>query len=396
MNQSGLPKKYWPYAMNHTVRLHNLLSTMANRGNLSPYMKWTGSRGDTSMLRVWGYKYQGWLILDIDTNKIVPACETFFYERLTLQQWTENQRRNVARAYAKNGRSFASPKDEATAAALDRDPADEHPGAPPCPRVDDDDDDNDTPAPGPSRHHTQLSTSSPAHESDDDDVVEVTTSDTIGAPNVTGLQLLGLHTSVTTLTRAVEPKNPRQALTGPHAKEWRAAMDAELKELESRDTWVLVDLAAVKGRRVLSSCFKAHWVVRRYDQCHGIDFDQTFTPVSHHTSVRILLAIAAAKELPLRRIDIKNAFLYALVDATIFVEQPHTYGEGDPRVFQLKKSLYEIKQAPCLWQQHLQKILLEISFKQLPHDPGMYPPPLQRRLHPLERLHRRPAVHQHP
>ncbi|CAI7799817.1 unnamed protein product [Closterium sp. NIES-54] len=36
MNQSGLSKKYWPYAMNHAVCLHNLLSTTANRGNLSP------------------------------------------------------------------------------------------------------------------------------------------------------------------------------------------------------------------------------------------------------------------------------------------------------------------------------------------------------------------------
>ncbi|CAI7753258.1 unnamed protein product [Closterium sp. NIES-53] len=69
---------------------------------------------------------------------------------------------------------------------------------------------------------------------------------------------------------------------------------------------------------------------------HSIDFDQTFAPVSRHTSVRILLAIAAARHLPLRQIDVKNAFLYALVDA------------------------------------YLHNILLEIGFKQLPHDPGMY------------------------
>ncbi|CAI7793387.1 unnamed protein product [Closterium sp. NIES-53] len=59
----------------------------------------------------------------------------------------------------------------------------------------------------------------------------------------------------------------------------------------------------------------------------------------------ILLTIATAKHLPLRQIDVKNAFLYALVDATIFVEQSHTYGEGDPR---------------------------GIGFKQLPHDSEMY------------------------
>ncbi|CAI7899113.1 unnamed protein product [Closterium sp. NIES-54] len=154
------------------------------------------------------HEYKGWLILNIDTNQIVPARNVLFYERLTLQQWIEDEHRNVTRAYANTGRSFASSEDEAAAAALDRDPANEHPGVPPCPH-DDDDDDDDAPAPGPSRRHTQPNTSSPAHESDDDDVVEVTTTDTAGTANVSGLQLLGLHTSVTTLTRAVEPKNPR-------------------------------------------------------------------------------------------------------------------------------------------------------------------------------------------
>ncbi|CAI7883097.1 unnamed protein product [Closterium sp. NIES-54] len=277
------------------------------------------------------HEYQGWLILDIDNKQIVPARDILFYERLTLEQWIKDECHNVARAYANNGRSFATPEDESPAAALDHDPADEHPSVRPRPRDDDDDDDNDdTPAPGPSRRHTKPSTSATTH----------TTTDTT---NVSGLQLLGLHTSVITLTRAVEPKNPRHALTGPHAKEWRAAMDVELKALESRDTW--------------------HY---------GIDFDQTFVPVSRHTSVRILLAIAAVKHLPLRQINDKNAFSYTLVDATIFVEQPHTYGEGDPRGCQLKKSLYGIKQAPRLWQQHLHKILLETGFRQLPHDPGMY------------------------
>ncbi|CAI7767077.1 unnamed protein product [Closterium sp. NIES-53] len=174
---------------------------------------------------------------------------------------------------------------------------------------------------------------------------------------------------------------------GPHSKEWRKAMDAEIKALESRDTWVLVDRETIKGRRILSGKwvfrvktaadgtterFKARWVVRGYEQRHDIDFDQTFAPVSRHTSIRILLAIAIARHLPLRQIDVKNAFLYALVDAIIYVEQPHTYGEGDSRVCQLRKTLYGIKQAPRLWEQYLHNIMLEIDFKQLPHDPRMY------------------------
>ncbi|CAI7881503.1 unnamed protein product [Closterium sp. NIES-54] len=109
-----------------------------------------------------------------------------------------------------------------------------------------------------------------------------------------------------------------------------------------------------------------------YPNEHGRDFTETFAPVSRHTSLRIILAIAAMKKKKLRQIDVANAFLYAHVDAKIFVELPHS-SHGEPnQVCQLLKSLYGIKQAPRLWQQHLHARLIRIGFKQLPHDQGMY------------------------
>ncbi|CAI7769600.1 unnamed protein product [Closterium sp. NIES-54] len=82
-----------------------------------------------------------------------------------------------------------------------------------------------------------------------------------------------------------------------------------------------------------------------------------------------ILGLVTAK---LRQIDVANAFLYVPVDAEIFVELPHG-SNGDPnQVCQLEKSLYGIKQAPRLWQQHLHARLIRIGFLQLPHDQGMY------------------------
>ncbi|CAI7932748.1 unnamed protein product [Closterium sp. NIES-54] len=74
----------------------------------------------------------------------------------------------------------------------------------------------------------------------------------------------------------------------------------------------------------------------------------------------------------LRQIDVVNAFLYALVDAEIFVEHPHGSNVDPNQVCQLQKSLYGIKQAPSLWQQHLHARLIRIGFLQLLHDQGMY------------------------
>ncbi|CAI7804571.1 unnamed protein product, partial [Closterium sp. NIES-53] len=101
-------------------------------------------------------------------------------------------------------------------------------------------------------------------------------------------------------------------------------------------------------------------------------FRLTFAPVSRHNSLRILLAIATMKQKKLRQIDIANPFLYAAVDAEIFVEQPHGSNTDPNQVCQLVKSLYAIKQAPRLWKQYLHTRLIRIGFQQLPHDQGMY------------------------
>ncbi|CAI7735027.1 unnamed protein product, partial [Closterium sp. NIES-53] len=185
----------------------------------------------------------------------------------------------------------------------------------------------------------------------------------------------------------LEPKSARQALSGPHREKWREAMDRELAALEKRGTWDLIPIEKTVNKNVITGKWvfrvktkadgtyekhKARWVVRGFDQTHGIDYTLTFAPVSRHTSVRLVLCEAAAKNFPLRQIDVSNAFLYADVDAEIYVEYPHTYPTNPPSVCKLKKSLYEIKQAPRLWQQHLNRKLTEVGFRQLPHDPGMY------------------------
>ncbi|CAI7765668.1 unnamed protein product [Closterium sp. NIES-53] len=202
-----------------------------------------------------------------------------------------------------------------------------------------------------------------------------------------GLQILGLVTAVHGTDTPKEPATVQQALGGEHKEKWREAMDKEPKALQERNTWKVVPIGVARNKTILTGKwvfrvktkadgtidkFKARWVVRGFDQEHGRDFTETFAPVSRHTSLRILLAIAATKKKKLRQIDVANAFLYAPVDAKIFVELPHgSHGEPN-QVCQLLKSLYGIKQAARLWQQYLHARLTRIGFRQLPHDQGMY------------------------
>ncbi|CAI7804379.1 unnamed protein product [Closterium sp. NIES-53] len=200
----------------------------------------------------------------------------------------------------------------------------------------------------------------------------------------TGLQIMGLAAAVQySSTVNLEPKTARQALSGPHREKWREAMDRELAALEKRGTWDLIPIEKTVNKNVLTGKWvfrmktkadgtyekhKARWVVRGFDQTHGIDYTLTFAPVSRHTSVRLVLCEAAAKNFPLRQIDVSNAFLYADADAEIYVEYPHTYPTNPPSVCKLKKSLYGIKQAPRLWRQHLSRKLTEYRLD----DKGSY------------------------
>ncbi|CAI7771440.1 unnamed protein product [Closterium sp. NIES-53] len=287
MKQSKLPPTYWTYAMHHVVRVHNLLSAMVITGNSLPHVKWTGTKGDTSMLHVWGcmvqyrpptstigkftsrarwgihlginHEHKAWLILDLMSQKVANARDVIFYERLFLRQFREDEEANTNHVYANNGHSYASPKDQAAAAILEQDTRGEFTGGD---RHGSDDDDDDSLGGGAGAGGSGSRSGSgsgrgaappapPEPESDDDDVQEVIPQHRHDS-TVSGLQLLGLHTATSTAPRVIEPKNPRQALTGPHSKEWREAMDAEIKALESRDTWMLIDRAAIKGRRILS------------------------------------------------------------------------------------------------------------------------------------------------
>ncbi|CAI5519190.1 unnamed protein product [Closterium sp. Naga37s-1] len=429
-----LPTHQWPEAMDHAVMLHNLLSSSSLPNNTSPHLLWTGKLGSTKMLRVFGcmvqYRppsaragrfsqraqwglhlgiekhYNAWKIFDVETKETVAARDVIFYERLTLQTYLANLDENRDPTGGFRGdRAFASAEDEADWDEQNVEGASEEAGPLPYCSVNVPMDDenpresiNDetyyhfadngyvTPAQVNTNEAERIGPNfAPDPEAGDEAAYPADMSLPRYTPS--GLQILGLVTAVHGTDIPKEPATVQQALGGEHREKWREAMDKELKALEERNTWKIVPIGVARNKTILTGKwvfrvktkadgtidkFKARWVVRGFDQEHGRDFTETFAPVSRHTSLRILLAIAAMKKKKLRQIDVANAFLYAPVDAEIFVELPHgTNGEPN-QVCQLLKSLYGIKQAPRLWQQYLHARLIRIGFKQLPHDQGMH------------------------
>jgi hypothetical protein len=102
--------------------------------------------------------------------------------------------------------------------------------------------------------------------------------------------------------------------------------------------------------------YKARLVAKGYSQVQGVDFNEVFSPVVKRTSIRVLLALVASKNLELEQMDVKTAFLHGDLEEEIFMCQPEGLPELEklaepnrdpnskfPRVCRLKKSLYGLK-----------------------------------------------------
>jgi hypothetical protein len=102
-------------------------------------------------------------------------------------------------------------------------------------------------------------------------------------------------------------------------------------------------------------------VAQGFSQVEGLDFGETFAPVTRLEVNRILLTFAASKGFKLYQMDVKSAFLNGVIQEEVFVRQPS--GFKNPkypnRVYKLSKALYGLKQAPRAWYARLNTFLLE-------------------------------------
>ncbi|CAL9029397.1 unnamed protein product, partial [Prunus brigantina] len=158
------------------------------------------------------------------------------------------------------------------------------------------------------------------------------------------------------------PTSFTEATRSGEAKHWHEAMDDEMLSLMKNKTWEVVELP--KGRKAIGCKwvyakkdgiddvnpvrFKARLVAKGYAQKEGIDYNEIFSPVVKHSSIRILLALVAQFDLELVQLDVKTAFLHGNLSEEIYIRQPEGYEEKGKNglVCKLNKSLYGLKQSP--------------------------------------------------
>ena len=139
-------------------------------------------------------------------------------------------------------------------------------------------------------------------------------------------------------------------------------MDEKMQSLQKNQTWKLTSLSkrkkAIRCKWVYAMkdgfpdknnvLYKVRLVAKGYTQMQGVDYNEVFSPVVKHSSIRVLLALVAQLDLELVQMDIKIIFLHGDLDEEIYMNQPDGFKVAgkEKMVCKLEKSLYGLKQSP--------------------------------------------------
>ena len=115
-------------------------------------------------------------------------------------------------------------------------------------------------------------------------------------------------------------------------------------------------------------------MAKDFKQVHGIDYDETFSPVSMVKSIKILLAIAGYYDYEIWQMDVKTAFLNGSLEEDVYMIRPE--GFIDPKfakmVCKLLRSIYGLKQASRRWNRRFDETVKEFGFIQNEDEPCVY------------------------
>ncbi|GJV80978.1 retrotransposon protein, putative, ty1-copia subclass [Tanacetum coccineum] len=184
-----------------------------------------------------------------------------------------------------------------------------------------------------------------------------------------------------------EPITLHEAINSSEKDEWVRVMEEEMNSLKKNHTWELVDQPpgqklvsckwlykikeGIKG--VQKPRYKARLVARGFTQRAGMDYNEVFSHVVRHTSIRVILSLTACEDYELEQLDVKTAFLHGNLEETIYMRQPPGFEEGTGNtVCLLKKSFHGLKQSPRQWYKRFDVYMISNGFSRNSYDSCVY------------------------
>ncbi|KAJ9541685.1 hypothetical protein OSB04_028191 [Centaurea solstitialis] len=353
MCHSSLPISFWGHALETAAHILNRAPTKSVEK--TPYELWKGKKPNISFLKIWGCEVY---VKRPTSEKLKPKSDKCFfvgYPKTTVGYYFYNPEEN--KVFVARMENFWKKKN--TRKDVDLQVVDEE---------------DTTPVVEPEIQHSNV-------EPQSEPIEEVQTQDLRRSSRIRQEpdRYLGFLVSQDN-GDLNEPTSYGEAVSGSESEQWQEAMKAEMQSMYDNQVWELTDLPqhckAVGRKWVFKK--KTTWmeilVAKGFTQTHGIDYDETFSPVAMLKSIRILMAISAYFNYEIWQMDVKTAFLNGKLTEDVYMEQPE--GFEDPKnpnkVCKLLKSIYGLKQASRSWNLHFDERIKEFGFTKSEFEPCVY------------------------
>lgn len=208
-----------------------------------------------------------------------------------------------------------------------------------------------------------------------------------------------------------------EAINSKDSESWIKAIATEIKSIIKNDTFDLIDspVDIDSNANLIGSRFilrnktdssgsklikKARLIAQGFGQVPNVNYfqNQTYSPVTRLSSVRLLVTLASKLNLKIHQFDITTAYLNGILDETVIMKIPKYFDVGlkyiiknepdivlcskakemldnlekSDKVCLLKKSLYGLKQSGRCWFLKLKEILLNFGFENTISDPCVF------------------------
>ena len=195
----------------------------------------------------------------------------------------------------------------------------------------------------------------------------------VGLTNEAHALELAMASSPTIDVTDDDPKTLAEAMERSDWADWQKAMEEELSLMAKYDVWDVVDqpmdtniigcrwvfrIKRDSSGKILK--YRAHLVAQGFTQLYGVDFNETFAPVSRLSSIQTVFSLAASEDWELHQMDIKSAYLNSPINTAIYMRLPPGYGSKG-KVARVKKGLYGLRQSGNLWHRTLTTAFNELK-----------------------------------
>ena len=173
-----------------------------------------------------------------------------------------------------------------------------------------------------------------------------------------------------------EPQTITEAKNTDEWHHWEQAIQNELEQMKKNNVWEICDSAPPNTKIINSrwifkkktdingkTIYRARLVAKGFQQTVGVNYEETYAPVTSIDTIRLAIANAAANNYYIQQVDITTAFLNSTLKEDVYMKIPDGMVSIPNKILKLNRSLYGLKQSPKNWNENFSEKLKANGFE---------------------------------